>query len=418
MGRRKQLLPTLRFHKPTGQHYYWDSTAKKRVNLGANKERAERRFKAAIAKIAADVETGQQPPRDPALQITVAELALEFRRRVVPDYAHDPKAVARMDAAIRRICEFAGDELADRFFAQRLKEFRKFLIEQCTCHGSDRRYSRRYVNYLVGTIKHIWRWAAEEELIRAETAFKVRSLRPLGKGSGGRETLRVPPVDDAAIDATMPELGPIVAAMVALQRATGMRPGEVCKMRRRDLSTSPDEAVPIPETSLMARARFADDGSIIWLYVPDSHKNTSRGKVRIVAIGRLGQAAIAEFVQGKKPDDPIFSPAESIRRYSESAQHEVLHLLKMGIRDRYDTYTYARAITRAVSRVNRGIVGDAKRLDAWSPGRIRHTTATAVRAKFGREAAAEYLGHSGLEMIDTYAEQAIETAVRIAAEMG
>ena len=41
-----------------------------------------------------------------------------------------------------------------------------------------------------------------------------------------------------------------------------------------------------------------------------------------------------------------------------------------------------------------------------------------MREVFGRHEAAEYLGHSGTDTIDTYAERAIQSAAKVAKELG
>jgi len=416
MARPRNPIPLLRFHGSTAQWYFlWEG---RRVYLGSDRARAEREYRARVAKLASGQPVVQAPAASPD-GLTVAELLLDFVRRVVPDYK-DSRDRDRIHAAVRNLSAFAGGDLADRFLAQRLIEFRRHLVTNVK-RPDGAPISRVYINYQIGIIKWVWMWAAENEYVRSETAFRLKGVRPLRKGKGGAERSRVAPVEAWQIDAIVPALSPIVAAMVRLQQWTGCRPGEVCRMRRRDISTSPAESVPIPETKLEARA---SDG--VWLYVPESHKNTTRGKARVIAIGRRGQESLAPMLHGCKPDDMIFSPATAaeahLRRHGRSTEH----LASVAHHEAYDRAAYSRAISRAIERVNRErmaagcllLVGEAGLVPHWSPGQIRHTTATAVRGQFGREAAAEYLGHSGLEMIDRYAEQAIDTAVRIAKEMG
>lgn len=43
------------------------------------------------------------------------------------------------------------------------------------------------------------------------------------------------PVDDAHVDAILPLVSTPVAAMIQLQRLTGMRPGEVVQLRPGDI---------------------------------------------------------------------------------------------------------------------------------------------------------------------------------------
>ena len=75
------------------------------------------------------------------------------------------------------------------------------------------------------------------------------------------------PADTKIVDATLPRLPLIVRAMVELQQATGMRPGELCIMRPADIDRSSD----------------------VWQYQPTQHKNQNREQERIVYIGPKGR---------------------------------------------------------------------------------------------------------------------------------
>jgi integrase len=102
-------------------------------------------------------------------------------------------------------------------------------------------FSRNVVNQHVGRIKRMFKWAAAEELIPAaipQARIMVAGLRH-GR-TDARETDPILPVDDATVDATLPHLPSVVADMVRLQRATGMRPSEVCVLRPCDLDSTGD----------------------------------------------------------------------------------------------------------------------------------------------------------------------------------
>src|SRR5262249_58694475 len=84
----------------------------------------------------------------------------------------------------------------------------------------------------------------------------------------------VRPVEDNRVQAVLPFLPPPVAAMVRLQRLTGMRPGEVVIMRPCDVDRSGD----------------------IWYYRPSCHKNAWRAKERIVALGPRARLVLVPFL--------------------------------------------------------------------------------------------------------------------------
>ena len=54
----------------------------------------------------------------------------------------------------------------------------------------------------------------------------------------------------------------------------------------------------------------------------------------------------------------------------------------------------------------------------WSPNQLRHTAGTEIRKKFGLEAAQVVLGHSRADVTQIYAEQNLEKAAKIIAEVG
>jgi integrase len=55
---------------------------------------------------------------------------------------------------------------------------------------------------------------------------------------------------------------------------------------------------------------------------------------------------------------------------------------------------------------------------AWTPHRIRHTRATAIRKEFDIEAAQIILGHSKPDTTLVYAERDLTKARRIMSEIG
>ena len=380
MARKKNAFPTLRFHKPTKQ--FCCNHGGKRVNFGRDQTAAEIRFREFVGKLTRG-ELLDSPKIGPGA--LVGEVIKEFLTRQRPRWT-DTRDLARIDTTCRLLGEFAGSEPAAEFRRSRLEEFRRWLITLKGKHGKP--YGRTWINYLIAVVKQVWTWAADECLIPEETAAKLRRLKPLGRGQGGREKPRVLPADPEAVMATLPELTPMLAAMTRVQQLCGARPGEICAMRRRDVSIRPDEPVAVAETSIEARAT---DG--IWFFIPNSHKTAGRGKFRVLALGPRAQAILWPLLADIKPDEFVFHDSRG-----------------RGI----DPKNYHQAVERAIERVRR----KGKQIATWRPGQLRHSAATAARAMFGREAAGEFLGHAGLSLVDRYAERALEVAAKVAREMG
>jgi integrase len=55
---------------------------------------------------------------------------------------------------------------------------------------------------------------------------------------------------------------------------------------------------------------------------------------------------------------------------------------------------------------------------AWSPLQLRHTAASAIRARYGLEAAQTVLGHKKADVTEVYAERDLARARAVMAEIG
>ena len=80
-----------------------------------------------------------------------------------------------------------------------------------------------------------------------------------------------------------------------------------------------------------------------------------------------------------------------------------------------DSYNYA--IRRAVHRANKDR-GERDKLPYWHPNQLRHSVATAVRQRFGIEAAQVTLGHSKADVTQVYAERDFLLAKEVMQKIG
>jgi integrase len=88
----------------------------------------------------------------------------------------------------------------------------------------------------------------------------------------------------------------------------------------------------------------------------------------------------------------------------------------------YNVTSYGHAIRRAVKWANRQLVEAAVEVELhiphWHPNQLRHAHATAVRKRFGLEAAQVALGHERADVTQVYAEKNLALAAQVAAEIG
>ncbi len=85
-------------------------------------------------------------------------------------------------------------------------------------------WCRSTINMQIGRIKALFKWAVAKELIPLTIYLGLQAVSGLRAGrSQARESEPVRPVSDEVIEATLPHLTKVTAAMVQIQRLTGAR---------------------------------------------------------------------------------------------------------------------------------------------------------------------------------------------------
>ena len=364
--------------------------------------------------IAAHLRTGsidaaEKAARSPA-GISIAELVLAYLEHA--EGHHQKNGVPTSELGIikdtlriPRTC--FGSLPAAEFSPLKLKACRDVMV--------DRDWCRTSVNRRVGRIKRMFAWAVENELVPPSAYHGLLAVRGLQYGrSKAKETDPVKPVDTATVNATLPFLSSVVAAMVRFQAVTGCRPGEVCQLRPCDVDRDDPE---------------------VWIYRPASHKTQHHGRDRLIFIGPKGQRALLPFLDNRPADAPCFSPIEAdaeVRAAKEARRktprscgnwkgtnRKASPQRKPGMQ--YDRTSYRRAIEYAVNAANRAAKKadkDAAPIPAWTPNQLRHAAATAIRREFGLEGAQVALGHAAADVTQIYAERDADLARRVALAIG
>jgi integrase len=259
--------------------------------------------------------------------------------------------------------------------------------------------ARGVINQRISRIRRMFRWAVENELAPPSVLHALQAVRGLQAGrSAARETAPVRPVSDKLINDTLPFLTPTVAAMVRLQRLTGMRSGELVIMRGCDLDTTGD----------------------IWLYRPSQHKNSHRGLGRVIPLGPRARKIVSHYL---KTDTQayLFCPRESVdafRRKQRAKRKSPVQPSQINRKrnrpqrvpgERYDVRGFAHAIRRACERNG---------LEHWHPHQLRHAAATTMRRAFGLDATRAMLGQHAPQITELYAELDMTKAIEVAVKLG
>ena len=340
---------------------------------------------------------------DPSL--TVSEVLLSYKSFAHSYYSRDGKPTqeyAEMGLALRPVRELYGTTPAREFGPLKLQAVRQRMI--------DSGLSRGVINNRLHRIRRAFKWAVAEELVSPLIYEGLRAVAGLKKGrTSARETEPIRPVADEHIDAILPYASPQVAAMIQLQRLTGMRPCEVLLMRPCDIDMRAD----------------------VWIYKPSDHKNAWRGHNRQIALGPKAQGLISPFLN-RDSQSHLFSPQEAeahrntMRRKKRKtpmtpSQRKRKPKRKPGRakRDRYGVDTYRRAITYAVRKANKIRVKEGlPEVPNWFPLQLRHSRATELNEMFGIEAAAVSLGHAHADVTKVYAERNLKKAIEVARQTG
>jgi integrase len=427
---RRNHIPAYRLHKQSGQAIVTLSEG-----LGGRRDFTLGEFnspesRAEYARLLGEWEVnGRRLPQlaTASADLTLNEVMLAFVQHVEQDYRHPDGSPSRelenVKDALRPVRELYGHTPARDFGPLALKAIQQALIERGLC--------RNTINRRIGRIKSMFRWALSEELLPpSDKLLALEKRRGLPKGrSAARETGPVKPVADEVVEATLPQLLPMVADMVRLQRQTRMRPGELVVMRGIDLETT----------------------GPVWWYRPGSdrgphgaHKTAHHGHDRAIPIGPRGQEILRKYLK-LDLSAYLFSPQDALaeRRAEQrrnrktkvqpSQQNRRRRQPKRTPGCRYRVGSYATAIRRAVKAANRGRLCDAckaatakepcdacrgNQLPHWHPHQLRHTKATEIRREFGLDAARAVLGHRSPRVTEVYAEIDMNKAAEVMAQLG
>ncbi len=164
--------------------------------------------------------------------LSVNELMLAYVRFAEEYYRHPdgrPTSELRnIKQALRPLKKLYGHTTAAAFDSLAFEALRGQMIQDGRC--------RNRISKDVARVKRLFRWGAARKLVSPAVPLGLAAVEGLRAGrSAAKETAPVKPVADAVVEATLPHLPRQVAPLAALQRLTGMRPGEAVIMRGADL---------------------------------------------------------------------------------------------------------------------------------------------------------------------------------------
>lgn len=396
-------VPSYRLHRATGQAVV--TVSGRDFYLGKHGSAASRHeYNRLIAEWTAGNGTLPKATSD----TTVAELLVAFMRAAKG--THSKKDLENFALAMRPLKALYARTSVEDFGPLSLKAVRQKMIE------AD--LARKTINDRTNRLRFVFKWGVENELVPPSVLHGLQAVAGLRFGrSEARETQPVKPVPQAFVEAVLAYVSPPVAAMIRLQCVTGMRSGEVCIMRGRDIDAS----------------------GKVWVYTVPTHKGSWRGHERKVYLGPQAQEIVRPYLKTDL-DAYLFSPAEAMLRIWEARHERRRTPLSCGNRPgtnrkgvlklskRYNPDSYRRAIEHGIAAANRarlaeaeaaGIPADRVQLVShWHPHQLRHNAATNLRREHGIEVARIILGHRSPAVTEIYAEADCARAIAVMAEVG
>jgi integrase len=321
--------------------------------------------------------------REEPVSPTVGELIAAFwTQHAEGHYRHaDGTSTGELDNfrdSLRPLRRLYGAFPAAEFGPKALKAVRQAMI--------DAGLARTTINQRVGRIVHLFKWGVEQELIPPAVHLALKAVAGLKRcRTAAREPAPVRPVPEAEIEAIRPHVSRQVWTMVQLQLLTGMRPGEVIRMRTGDL----------------------DRGGPVWIYTPEGHKTEHHDRRRRIFLGPRAQEVLRPWLRSD-PAAYLFSPAEAMAEFRAMQRRNRTTPLypsqrarrpkadpKRRLGARYSPRTYYHAIQYGCARAG---------ISPWHPHQLRHNTATELRRRFGLDVSRVVLGHTSAQTAEIYAE--------------
>jgi integrase len=421
MPRPAPVVPPYRHHKSRDLAY--TLVAGRRVYLGRYGSPESKSKHARIVREAATGApvVGDAPRVDPSA-VTVAQVLAAFWSHAKATYGGEPAREGRRPTGelgnyydpVRIVQKLFGDTLAVDFGPRAL-----MLVQ---AEMAARGWCRNVINRNTNRVRHIFKWAVSQELLPGEVHHRLATVGGLRRGHKGvRDTAPVPPVDDEHVNATLRFCSPRIAAMVQVQRLTGMRSSNLCDLRTSDIDVTGES-----------------DGVEMWVYRPRAHKTKYLGHDLAIDIGPKAQEILRPYLKPDRPEAYVFSPAEAMAELRAERSKNRRAPLSCGNRpgsnvkatpkkqpgDRYTANSYALCVKKACDKANlwaKGgrIIGDDERaIPHWHPHQLRHARGTEVRAAKGLDGAQAALGHRSAAMAERYGKIKTDVAQRIALELG
>ncbi len=308
----------------------------------------------------------------------------------------DGREFSHFKRAVRPLRRRFGERMIKTIGPVRLKLVRKDMVRNGWC--------RKHVNAQFNRLRAVFAWGVENELISPRQLAAIQTVKGLRKGkTKAPDHPEVPPVLWSEAEQLLPNVSPVVAAMIEVQYLTGMRSSELTAMCIEEIEFRAD----------------------VWIYRPVQHKTAYAGKPKIICIGPRAQSLLVPYLQ-VPVEQCIFSPRIAMREHYE-ARRTAAKSKRYGkrkksrfnpyrYRERYFTDSYYQALAHGFDLMDKG--RDPKNpVNRWHPHQLRHARATLTREQYDLEGSQAQLGNT-IQATEIYARKSLPLAIKVALETG
>ena len=368
----------------------------KKIRLGrTGTPEAEAAFRQIQIQILTDPSLASLKPE----RVTVDNLCLAYLKHA---QENDPGHYSTIKTAVEILLQHFAGQAVDILDTRHFLHLQKMFVE----HG----VSRKYCNALMGFIRAMLKWGTIRKLVPYQVYGEAKLISALKKGkTRAYEKPEREAVPDEIIRRTLPFMSPTVRTMVQIQRLTGMRPSEVCKMRVGDID----------------RTR----GNGLWYYIPGSHKTERHTGKKAIPLGKPEQALLAPYLKDKRSAAAVFSPKTAMaewhaeRRANRKTKISPSQLERERKRAKkpakrqpgefYGQNSYRIAIANAIKKGNR-VLPEDQQIPHWFPYQLRHANATEIELEHGLDEAQAQLGHTTANMTKRYSKAQLRQREKLA----
>lgn len=234
----------------------------------------------AYQRAIARYQSGEIGADDAPLDMVVSEAYLRFQKALPGLYP--PPSVEK------RVLTWSAGFLIDTFGALPLRSFSLKKLKIVRDELVEKKYTRQGINLTIARILRFFKWCAEEELISEEQFFLLSKISPLHHGkTTAPESKELRPISDADLDVFIRNVPPPYADMALIQRLSGMRPNEICRLTMAQIDRSQKDR---------------------WYYRPEKHKTKRMGRIREITFGKAAIALLLPYLQADPEKRLFYNP--------------------------------------------------------------------------------------------------------------